>query len=430
MKNRTTLSSIFLGLAMLLFSLPSAFAQNCPNTLADSGQSFPPAGGTVTITNGTYATMAVTAGNIYSFATCGGAAFDTMLDIYDDATGTGIAGNDDACGLQSTVTVQASADGTWRILLYEFFCNDDPIFGTADITATVTLPPPPPALCPDPSVLVQAPNQVGNGPGGTIAATSDANPGFQVFDDFVASSTSVSSISWWGVYVDFNAGTIPCGPGTGDDFTISYHTDGGGGPDVEIASFSVSPASGPTGIVIPIIGGLDEYGYQGTHAPVTLTVGDTYWVSVQNNSATDCFWLWSTAPPGTGAGFQIGGGGATTYDLALCLGGATDVPVPTMGEWGLIFLTLITLTFGAVFMTARRRQLAGAGGNITIGSTFRNMPFEAAAYGRILLITLGLVSLGFAIAVVAFGYSLTNADIPGILICTPVLAYLLFLLKK
>ncbi|MEM7102511.1 MAG: hypothetical protein AAF502_05200 [Bacteroidota bacterium] len=56
------------------------------------------------------------------------------------------------------------------------------------------------------------------------------------------------------------------------------------------------------------------------------------------------------------------------------------------------------------------------------------IPFDRAAFGKILMITFALVVIGFGIAIVAFGYQLTNADIPGILISTPLLAYLLHLL--
>jgi hypothetical protein len=88
-----------------------------------------------------------------------------------------------------------------------------------------------------------------------------------------------------------------------------------------------------TGNVIPSgAGDLAEYAYTATHAPVAITPGTCYWISIQNNTdVSACFWLWSTAPTvteepidgkGDGNSYQDGGGGTSDYDLAFCIDSA------------------------------------------------------------------------------------------------------------
>lgn len=75
---------------------------------------------------GEYAVFSVTAGQTYTWTTCGFTAFDTQLTLYQGGApgciGGSLAYNDDACGLQSTITWTATFTGTVNVLVSQFFC--------------------------------------------------------------------------------------------------------------------------------------------------------------------------------------------------------------------------------------------------------------------------------------------------------------------
>ncbi len=99
--------------------------------------------------------------------------------------------------------------------------------------------------------------------------------------------------------------------------------------------------------------------------------------------------------------------------------------VPTLGQWGLIILGLLILTFGVVVL--RSREMAIAGYSSVETSKFSRLPFDKALFGKALIaVMLGLAAT-FAVAVTAFGYEMTAADVPGSLVAGPMLAYLLHL---
>lgn len=100
--------------------------------------------------------------------------------------------------------------------------------------------------------------------------------------------------------------------------------------------------------------------------------------------------------------------------------------VPTMGEWGLIILALLVLSFGTVFMMRRQTAIAGMG-NMSVSSG-GGIPFDKASFGKMLVTVLLGLAATFAIAVLGFGYEMTSADVPGALIAAPVAAYLVHLL--
>lgn len=111
-----------------------------------------------------------------------------------------------------------------------------------------------------------------------------------------------------------------------------------------------------------------------------------------------------------------------TCNAATCVA----VAVPTMGEWGLIVLALLMMSFGTVFMMRREAALVGAASMSMPSST--GIPFERTIFMRILgFVMLGL-ALVFAFAMTVFGYEMTSADVPGSLIAGPILAYLVHLL--
>jgi len=168
----------------------------------------------------------------------------------------------------------------------------------------------------------QNPDQEGHGAAGTLAATSDLNPnaGFRVADNFSAETGGViENVCWWGVYIDFAAGVVPCDPGPGDNFTITYYNDDAGG------SVPGTIFSGPHTVTVNakfatgnlLAGFVPEIQFEGSHEPVEVGT-DCLWIEIVNDTmGGDCFWLWDTAPPGDGAGSQDFA--PTDYDLAWCL---------------------------------------------------------------------------------------------------------------
>lgn len=76
----------------------------------------------------------VTAGETYTVSTCGGAAWDTEITIWNNALTTVIGFNDDACGLQSEVTFTATATTTVYVLITELGCDYYPFCTSVWVT--------------------------------------------------------------------------------------------------------------------------------------------------------------------------------------------------------------------------------------------------------------------------------------------------------
>ncbi len=171
----------------------------------------------------------------------------------------------------------------------------------------------------------QLPDQAGHGDGGTVAATSDDASGFAVADNFVITAGgTITSVCWWGTYTDFS---VPCpGPDTPDQFTITFFANAPGCPcgapgAVVAGPFAVSPASAPTGLVIPSgIGDLVEYEYSATIPGVSASAGTCLWIEITNDTtAGNCRWLWETAE-GDGCSNQAGAPDPVNdFDQAFCL---------------------------------------------------------------------------------------------------------------
>lgn len=174
----------------------------------------------------------------------------------------------------------------------------------------------------------QLPDQQGHGGSGTLAATSDLNPGagFRVAENLsMTGAGNLSSVCWWGIYFNFGAGS-DCGPGPGDQFTITYYNDDGGGTvpgSLRAGPFSVTPSKATTGnVVCAGTTCIAEWQFEATHTPFAVSAGECLWVEITNNTQTgSCFWLWSTAPAGDGRSAQATGAtyAATDYDMALCV---------------------------------------------------------------------------------------------------------------
>jgi hypothetical protein len=109
--------------------------------------------------------------------------------------------------------------------------------------------------------------------------------------------------------------------------------------------------------------------------------------------------------------------------------GAT-MTVPTLSEWGLIILSLLTLTLVMLFMGRRELAVAGAGSmNQGLYSVIQNAPFSKALYFKILSICLLTAIAGFAVIHVLIG---TNGllDLMGTVACSLIVAYMVYLYKE
>src|SRR5690606_31666791 len=89
-----------------------------------------------------YALVHVVAGNTYTFSTCA-ATFDTQITLYNNTGGAALGYNDDACGLQSSVTWLAPWTGQVRVLVDRWSCADQATCAPLVITCT----PPPSGDC-------------------------------------------------------------------------------------------------------------------------------------------------------------------------------------------------------------------------------------------------------------------------------------------
>ncbi|MFT6500735.1 MAG: hypothetical protein ACJASQ_000844 [Crocinitomicaceae bacterium] len=75
--------------------------------------------------SGEYFSLDILQGNIYTVSTCGSSPFDSQLTVYDNTGSNVLAYNDDACGLQSTVSFVAIANGSVHVLLDRYDCQNN-----------------------------------------------------------------------------------------------------------------------------------------------------------------------------------------------------------------------------------------------------------------------------------------------------------------
>ena len=269
-----------------------------------------------------------------------GSTFDTILAVYASDPNCGcpagpgaIACNDDsvACGansLQSQLGFTGVAGNRYIIRVAGF----RGAMGDGTLTVSCTISP-----CND-SARCQISDGMGHGPNQTLAVSSDRNaglgePGFFAADDFqVATGGNITTLCWWGIYRDFNAGT-DCSTGAVDDFQVRYYNDAGGrpgalraGPFLQSGNTLTNVTRTPTGRTLVIH---PEYRFQAQHAAVAVSPGECIWVEITNLGTPACTWLWSTAPAGNNRsaqdtdafpGAQYENATIGAFDLGFCVG--------------------------------------------------------------------------------------------------------------
>ncbi|MCR9288201.1 MAG: hypothetical protein NXI23_12550 [Bacteroidetes bacterium] len=141
--------------------------------------------------------------------------------------------------------------------------------------------------------------------------------------------------------------------------------------------------------------------------------------------------LWSKGmSPGGGAGnWQLSMADISIPFLASC---SAPNAIPTMGEWSLFYLALIMLSLGIVFVMQfqTQMQLSVAGSNKKVTKfSLNQMPFDKVGYGKAFKIALTIVPFGFAFIYIMWGEIIFD-DLIGMTLSIPLVAYLIYLLKK
>ena len=130
--------------------------------------------------------------------------------------------------------------------------------------------------------------------------------------------TTITSLQWWGLYRDVCG--EPCQ--ASDDFVVSFYVNESGPASTLIRTYALgaSVQRFPTGLMIPVDAGFEEYQYvAGLNPPLSLDPGKRYWVEIRNNTPSPCVWRWETAPQ------EPNGNGASLYDTAGDGFGDTDL---------------------------------------------------------------------------------------------------------
>jgi uncharacterized protein (UPF0248 family) len=137
------LLALFTFLCLLLTPFNRVVAQcTASNGVQNGGTRTAPCGTAATVSMGSGESIVVNVnnGNSYTFATCGGATWDTYLTLTVNGGGL-LAGNDDGCSTQSTITYVSNFTGQVRLLLTKWAggtaCNYWQGGGTAN-SATVS----------------------------------------------------------------------------------------------------------------------------------------------------------------------------------------------------------------------------------------------------------------------------------------------------
>lgn len=121
---RALIRNIILPVSFCLMTF-AAIGQ-CANDNAGIGTLSPSGAGysqSVIINGGSYVSVNVCVGATYVFSTCGDTSFDSQITVYNQSTGAQLAYNDDACGLQSSITWTSTFTGTVNVVLDMYYCS-------------------------------------------------------------------------------------------------------------------------------------------------------------------------------------------------------------------------------------------------------------------------------------------------------------------
>ena len=183
------------------------------------------------------------------------------------------------------------------------------------------------------------------GPDLVTAWNSDLTTfGFESADNFdlLAGSSTITDIHWFGEYFDNIAGT--------DAFTIRIYDDAGGEPDTLVYSNFIGSSATRTPTGTQGSGGFDVYAYSMLVAPIALSSGTPYWLSIVNDTTNGWYWATSVGFSSGDSVIREGPTGAwepTPLGNELAFSLTNDVPEP---------MTLMLVGTGVVAALARRRS--------------------------------------------------------------------------
>lgn len=254
--------------------------------------------------------------------TCGLTGVDTKMAVYNGLTcptddTTLIVCNDDACGLQSSVTFTATSGQNYLIRIGNY-PGAAPGIGSFNVSCLGVAPCNQPAA----NCHTRDVSDARNSTRGVFTAADDFTPNM---------SGSITDICFWGTYFDGAGDCSSTGP---DAFVVKYYADNGSNlPGALLATFSQSGATltvspkFPTGNLIA--GLVPEYEYSASHAAVPVSAGTCYWIEITNLNSASCSWFWGIDDGTTGNGRLVQDGtppngydaadAENGPDLAFCL---------------------------------------------------------------------------------------------------------------
>jgi hypothetical protein len=247
-------------------------------------------GATASITNasnGDGYVISVVAGQSYTFTTCGGATWDTQLELWDIGLTGSYAYNDDDCGLQSTINWTATFTGDVVLTLYEFSCNTDGTFTGATIDVSCNGGPPPCASNPPPSdACINAPmitnfeGYCGTTSGYTVQSPGNLGTAFcgsienNAFLSFIAADATIT-LDYWVI------GGTACPSGA--QFQIFE------------APTPCNAAGGTWTAFTPCVNPSGAIGSSGAMTVTGLTVGNTYYLMIDGFAGDVCDYVFGAA---------------------------------------------------------------------------------------------------------------------------------------
>lgn len=134
--------------------------------------------------------------------------------------------------------------------------------------------------------------------------------------------------------------------------------------------------------------------------------------------------------PGTGYFSSWSNGSNTQVVMNSCASCTAVAAIPTMSEWGLIVLALLTLNFLVLFSLSSKLSVANIGGGNSLmlfdWKDLSTYPFDSKAFKQAINIVGVLLICIAAYALLVYGY-FTSTDVIGLAIASPIFTYLLHL---